>query len=161
MSFPLIFACWVVARALRHLGSDNPWIAIIDPFEIAVFGWLLLLIVRVPGGWISRVFGWQPLVFLGKISYGLFIWHMLVVCALNPHLTAVGLGDAVLIKATFFTVASVGIAWLSWIAIERPALAWASAWKLPASGVLPGLRALWARLSALVEGVRNFGRESV
>ena len=49
---------------------------------------------------------------------------MMVLHALGPQLQAVGLGQHVLIGCAVLTMASLGVASLSWIALEKPFIAW-------------------------------------
>jgi len=70
-------------------------------------------------GWLSA----RPLVFVGVISYGVYLWHLPLLLVAReagvlPHdlaprlLTVLGLALAA--------------AWLSWVAVERPAMRWAA-----------------------------------
>ncbi len=59
------------------------------------FGWALAsllamtligsLVLQPAGGWLSRCFAMKPLVFIGRISYGLYIWHYPILMALKQH----------------------------------------------------------------------------
>ncbi len=61
-----------------------------------------------------------------RVSYGVYVWHILVAYAFGPLLDATGLTTQKhdILRCAFLTVASVGVAWLSWIAIERPFIEW-------------------------------------
>ncbi len=58
------------------------------------------------------VLGSRPLRFVGRISYGLYLWHVPVLMAAGSALGSRALA----------AVASVGVAWMSWIVVERPLL---------------------------------------
>ncbi|MCX7869518.1 MAG: acyltransferase, partial [Terrimicrobiaceae bacterium] len=124
----LAAGCYVASRILRHLdGTGSPWMALVETFEVLAFGWLILMLVRRPESILARLLASRPLAFLGTLSYGLFIWHMLVASALAPWLDAWGLSiQAALLPRTLILLsASLLFAWLSWAAIERPSIGWA------------------------------------
>ena len=62
---------------------------------------------------------WPPLVFLGRISYSLYLLHLLVLFALvrtaSPAVSVYWLLPAAL-------VLSIGLAWLSYRAVELPSI---------------------------------------
>jgi peptidoglycan/LPS O-acetylase OafA/YrhL len=69
-------ACGLALVALGCAWLEAPW--------MIYFGWLLAsvcgtaLITRLvvlPGGWLSRLLENRILVFVGRISYGLYVWH--------------------------------------------------------------------------------------
>lgn len=123
----LAVGCWIVSRALRAgYGSDEILTAFVDVFEVACFGILIIALIQFPTHALARILASRPLALLGKISYGLFIWHVMVVLALDPHIKALGITvqDAPLLRAGLLTAGSIVIAALSWTAIERPSIAW-------------------------------------
>ena len=69
-----------------------------------------------PKGWGNRVLSWSPLVWVGDISYSLYLWHwpLLIFTRFvfpdSPWIIALAL------------ILSVGLAWLSWRYIETPFL---------------------------------------
>ncbi len=65
---------------------------------------------RVPGP-LGTLMRWPPLVYLGRISYGLYAYHLFVTSALDA-------ADVHAFTARF--AASVAVATLSWFAMERP-----------------------------------------
>ena len=79
---------------------------------------VLIAIVQVPEGAAGRVLALRPFVALGRISYGLYIWHLPVFKLTPPKLVPSPriLGDAVLVAL------SVAVAVVSYVVIERPAL---------------------------------------
>lgn len=81
-------------------------------------GTAALLVVGAQGGsLVSRGFALAPAVFIGLISYSLYLWHWPVIVLLRQGLPAAEL-DAKL-KLFAFAV-SLGLAWLSWRFVERP-----------------------------------------
>lgn len=87
---------------------------------------LVLLVVGVFGdqrrGAVRRFLRSRPVHFLGTVSYGIFLWHVIVLRELADRL---GLertwgGFAVLLPLT--CAVTVAVAWLSWVAVEQPLL---------------------------------------
>lgn len=98
------------------LGS---WTDRLVPTVVALLSVVVVVgVVLAPAGAAARVLSWQPLVALGRISYGLYIWHLPVFKLWPPRLlpSSTVLADIVLVTI------SVGIAVVSYVAIERPAL---------------------------------------
>ena len=82
-----------------------------------VVAWLLLLLgAGAPGGGPTRALSWGPVVALGIISYGVYLWHWPLILWLTPLATGLdGLAlDGLRIGATL------AIATASYFAIERP-----------------------------------------
>jgi len=85
---------------------------------------LVAAAVALPQAW-SRT--WlAPLHFLGRVSYGIYLWHLFVIAQLSPQVS----GPALMALAFAFTIF---LAWLSWRLIEEPALALARSHPQPTS----------------------------
>ncbi|WP_196159612.1 acyltransferase [Reinekea sp. G2M2-21] len=79
-----------------------------------------------------RVFDFAPLRFIAKISFGIYIWHMLVIewvtvwlfpsFTFNGGMPLVDWFIAMIVTITF----TIGIATLSWYRVEKPCLDWFS-----------------------------------
>jgi peptidoglycan/LPS O-acetylase OafA/YrhL len=73
-------------------------------------------------GLVRRFLRWQPVVFLGLISYGIYLWHQAWLER------AVSWTGSPVFRASFPAVLTSGLAWtiavasLSWFALERPLL---------------------------------------
>ena len=65
---------------------------------------------------INRLLSWRPLVWIGLVSYSLYLVHW-PVAAFAKYLT---LRNPTAPEATLMVVASVGLAWASWRFIEQP-----------------------------------------
>ena len=79
---------------------------------------VIALVVLSPDGVTSRVLGWRPLENLGRISYGVYLWHLpIFVVTRNafPHAS-----NAIVIPA--MSVLAIGAAALSYRFVEQPFL---------------------------------------
>ncbi len=84
---------------------------------VAVISALLLAsVVSHPGGMVSRGLAWRPVVWVGRISYGLYLWHWPVYVFLSPARTGLS-GPALLILRFAVTFA---VAALSYYFVEMP-----------------------------------------
>lgn len=73
---------------------------------IDVAGAVIVALAVQPDTLVSRVLSWRPLVWLGLISYSLYLWHLVVLSWLGEHDRGAAL------------VFAVGIAWLSYRYVE-------------------------------------------
>jgi peptidoglycan/LPS O-acetylase OafA/YrhL len=73
-------------------------------------------------GPISRLLGWKPLVYLGRISYGLFVYHFFMPPLLRPfsHALPIEWWEGGLRALLVYSAATVAVAALSWRFIEQP-----------------------------------------
>ncbi len=71
-------------------------------------------------GLVARVLAWRPLVWLGAISYGVYLWHWPIFLVLNGQRT----GWSGLSLFAVRCVATVAVAALSWWLIEQPIRRW-------------------------------------
>ncbi len=80
---------------------------------------LLLAAGEGQGSMVSSLLSMRPLVFLGLISYSLYLWHWpLVLCARICAFP--GINDKGPLHKGAVLVASIAAAWLSWRFVERP-----------------------------------------
>jgi peptidoglycan/LPS O-acetylase OafA/YrhL len=88
---------------------------------VVALGLVLPAVIGDPTrGWVRRVLAFPPLLWVGLVSYGFFLWHLAVITQLHRW----GVDDDAGIP--LFTLAALGgslaIAAVSWYALERPAL---------------------------------------
>lgn len=137
------FACWFYARDLRgYYGSSNPSLAFIDTFETIFFAWLLVELLQTRQTILTRAFAFRPLCWVGRISYGIYLWHLLVFLAISPSLDALGFSATAhpWLRCAILTFITILIAWASWIALEKPFIDWGRRLSAP-----QGLLAAWQK----------------
>ncbi len=81
--------------------------------------WLVLGAYYGFSGFWGRLLSWRPVAYLGKISYGLYVYHLFIRALLNPWLIKIGVHSIVL-RALVDSLASIAIAAVSWHFFESP-----------------------------------------
>ena len=72
-----------------------------------------------------RTFLQSPIMqFLGQISYGIFLWHLIVIELVWITFGWGEFSGPMIIALPVVVIVSIFAGWLSWIVVERPALAW-------------------------------------
>lgn len=94
-------------------------------FSMAAFSLLLVVPASVGiGGWFGKLLSNAVLRYIGKISYGLYVYHMLVPSVLMPLVLKVLQRLGVYLSDTSFRIVSLAcllaVASVSWYWIERP-----------------------------------------
>ena len=118
----LAFSCLLVARWLRYFPQTNPWIATIEIWEAVFIGWIIAATAQGWTGWPGRFLSWPPLVYIGKISLGVYLYHVLVPITLGPSLDRAGITAAAhnTLRVWLLAGLSIGAAALSWQLLEKP-----------------------------------------
>jgi peptidoglycan/LPS O-acetylase OafA/YrhL len=83
---------------------------------------------------LSRLLSLRPLVFLGTISYGFYLFHLIVFEAIKKFASAHGIGNSHHLLALPTFAIAVFLSWLSFTAYERPIIRWGHA---KAKGLAP------------------------
>jgi peptidoglycan/LPS O-acetylase OafA/YrhL len=120
----------LLAANLAAQQSGGYWDFQIVSFDmaIAVLGlWLVARASRGIGGFAGQALGWGPIRYIGTISYGIYVYHLLIP-ALLPKLARrfgrpdlfVPLGDQTLGFLLFYACVTVLVAALSWHLFEAP-----------------------------------------
>jgi peptidoglycan/LPS O-acetylase OafA/YrhL len=74
---------WVTVEALdRFHVLPEPLLHMRQTFMDMVFGWLVFTAARGFSGWVGWFLRCSPMVYLGKISYGLYVFHNLAIYGL-------------------------------------------------------------------------------
>lgn len=132
LALPLAaFACFFLGRALMTLPEGNIFLGFTESVDAVFLAWLVAVSIGgVKGVW-GRMLGWAPIVYIGRISYGIYVYHVFVIVVISPLLATWGLSAeahaygriAVLIAVTL------ALSSLSWHLLEQPFLAWKDAIK--------------------------------
>ncbi len=114
------------SRHLRYLPDTNPGTAAVELFECVFFGWLLLQLVEAPKSLASRALTFRPLIFVGKVSCGIFVFHTLVGVSLSPWVNDAGLNKTSdpFLRAAILAAISIIVAAASWLWMEQPLNRW-------------------------------------
>lgn len=122
LRMPLAVGSILLAVALSILSSGRWGLIFADTATAIFFGWLIYSASRGFSGLTGRGLSSAPLVFIGRISYGIYVYHPLVPAtlkSLGPRLGIV-LPTSVGASAALFTTLTVIIATISWYAFEKP-----------------------------------------
>jgi peptidoglycan/LPS O-acetylase OafA/YrhL len=105
----ILGACWAMAPWMMYFG----WLA------ASIFAMVLIVfVVSDSGSMLHRVLEIQPLVLVGKISYGLYVWHFPLLVALRAHQLPW--------KNLVYLVWVFPVAIASYHFVEKPCLKWKS-----------------------------------
>ncbi len=75
----------------------------------------LILAASVPGA-VRSLFSWRPLVAIGRVSYGLYLWHWPVIVVVDAERAGFGGAGLLLVRLGLILLATV----LSFVLIEQP-----------------------------------------
>jgi peptidoglycan/LPS O-acetylase OafA/YrhL len=100
----------------------NTWTGVYFPTTCAIgFGCLITAAALGPPDRWSRTFSRRPLLWLGTISYSIYVWHEPLMLALNPSHDLVRQSySAFPTDAIVVTTLSVAAGWVSYLLIQRP-----------------------------------------
>ena len=121
---PWLVALLAFAAVGPHGWQGGPESQVMIEYELKTIVAVGLVMPAVFGdptrGWVRRVLAFPPLLWVGLVSYGFFLWHLAVIDKLQDG----GVDDT--LGVPLFTLvalaASLGIAAVSWYVIERPSL---------------------------------------
>jgi len=120
--FLLMAGLWFLNRYIR-VGPTNPWVdGLPEVLEGIVAGYLLIGSVHGWRGVIGQILSWNPLRYIGRISYGIFVYHLLLLFFCEPYLSRYGVGPdgAAWPWALLMLGVTILVSALSWHFIEQP-----------------------------------------
>jgi peptidoglycan/LPS O-acetylase OafA/YrhL len=116
--------CLLAGAALLPL-NDDPTMEMVGFFAVAIFAAVLMSsLVVLPGGPVGKVFSWGPLVAVGRVSYGVYLWHVVVAAFVTQERLGLPSPGVQLLRV----LATAAVVVFSWYAIERPALRLKKRW---------------------------------
>jgi peptidoglycan/LPS O-acetylase OafA/YrhL len=81
---------------------------------------LLAPLTLAPPGRSAAVLSWRPVRFLGEISYGVYLWHLPLLLAIQHRLGYATFSGHFWVLLALTAAGSVAVASLSWLLLERP-----------------------------------------
>lgn len=125
----VLFAAYVVMRYLALRGGtdlpvgDRPALLVTGPASAMLFTWVIHRAAGGFGGAVGWVLTRRPLIYLGKISYGLYVYHNLVELVFERYALP-GLGLPIpehnLARFLLYSGGTILLSMASWHAIEYP-----------------------------------------
>ncbi len=127
------FGCFFLGRALMTLPETNIFLSLTESVDAVFLAWLLAISLGGINGIYGRFLSWAPVVYVGKISYGIYVYHVFVIILVSPLLIPYGLSVDHFATARILVLLAVTLALssLSWHFLEQPFLAWKEALKSP------------------------------
>jgi peptidoglycan/LPS O-acetylase OafA/YrhL len=121
-----LLAWSLIPTAILYFGSWSPAVdfALGYPAYVVTMASLVAGAAAGMGGWAGRVLSAGPIVYLGRISYGVYLYHLFVAAGCDKATEMLGyqpLPDGPVRFIVFFSVTIV-VAAASWQWLERPAL---------------------------------------
>jgi len=127
LAMPLAaFAAFFLGRALMTLPENNLWLGLTESVDEIFLAWLLTAAVVGIRGRYGSFLSWSPLVYLGKISYGIYVYHVFIIILISPLLGRLGLTEShdSYVRLAVLLGLTISLSSLSWHYLEQPFLAW-------------------------------------
>ena len=120
------FSCFFMGRALMTLPESTPWLGFAETVDAVFLAWLLAISLNGIENRYSQLLGWKPLVHLGRISYGIYVYHVFVIILISPLLLSYGLSEShyAITRLAILLALTLALASFSWHFMEKPFIAW-------------------------------------
>ena len=119
------WSLFVVSFILKR--SDHAWairVALLDLSVGLIFVWIVHAFSKGVGGPIKSVLEWKPLIYVGQISYGIYLYHNLMVWMTGRFTQTMHLSKMVPdpgpLRFLFIMMTTLITASLSWHLLEQP-----------------------------------------
>lgn len=122
-------AAFYASTWLRHAPQESVATAFVELPEMLFISWLLVRLLDSTS-WTSRVCSGAALPAIGRLSFGIFIYHTLVHMTVGPHLVQAGLPEGSLVAAGIMIGLSIITAHVSFRLLEHPLLEWSRSIRL-------------------------------
>jgi peptidoglycan/LPS O-acetylase OafA/YrhL len=112
-----LVGAWYVLWAFFQVGDTDAWMyrGGYALFAIAVSA-LIASVVQPQNTLLQRVFSQAPIVWLGRISYGVYLWHWPVIVVLTPERTGIEGAPLTLLRVAL----TLGLSTASYYLVELP-----------------------------------------
>ena len=136
-SRPLVTVAGVIGvvssvGSFLFIGPYSGWMFNAGGMLVFAIGSALLVIACVDHrpSWVHTVFGWPPIAYMGRLSYGLYLWHWPIRLAFGPE----RFGGNEILAFVVDAALTIAAAHLSYTYVERPVL------RRGVRGLFPSLR---------------------
>jgi peptidoglycan/LPS O-acetylase OafA/YrhL len=116
-SLALGIATFGAALVLKKLFNDN---SIVSLSIGLITLWMVSMAADGFPGIIGRIISWAPIIYIGRISYGIYVYHYFVPIVMRPVFDRMGIGEGNVVFAAICFVITIIIASLSWFLMEKP-----------------------------------------
>jgi peptidoglycan/LPS O-acetylase OafA/YrhL len=140
LAIPFVaISCYFFARYATELAHDNIYLALAETLDAVFLSWVLVASLNGIKNRYASFLGWSPLIYLGRISYGVYVYHVFIIILVSPYLIANGMdviSRTLVLLAVTFLVSSI-----SWHWMEKPIIAWKNSLGQPPEPVVAPQRA--------------------
>jgi peptidoglycan/LPS O-acetylase OafA/YrhL len=111
----------IMLASPRDLPWVSPLIEVLSPLSLSLtFVWMVSTCARGVTGTAGKMLEWRPSLYLGKISYGLYAFHLFIHAMTNKLFGLAHLHTRGLMHLTVSMLGTIIIATVSWFLFEKP-----------------------------------------
>lgn len=111
-------AAFLLAVVVLKFGTFNP--SMLTGYSLlgAIIAYLIVIVINDQSSFLKHMLIFPPIVAFGRISYGFYLWHYLIIMELNKYLTVHSFVSRTFLLFSLSLIAAIVSYWL----IERPFL---------------------------------------